>query len=256
LRMILAVVASVCLARAACAEEPSALPAADALLRDVRDRLPREELRIAGDLEVRGRKGVVIGRMNVEALIALGGDQPRARYTVRDALGGEIEELTVSRPAQGGAPQLAYRRGDPPAPAAAPGIHEAIGNSDLTWADLALAFLDWEGGRTVGRETYKGQECFLVDLPPPAEAASDGPGRPYARMRLWIHEALRMVAKLEAYDAEERLVRRMEIKALRRVNGRWMIKDMEVEGFPAVHKTRFRVRDVGGEFTYDGDGDD
>ena len=114
--------------------------------------------------------------------------------------------------------------------------------------------MQWRGGETVGRDTFKGQPCLLVDLPAPADAGTDSSGR-YARVRIWVHESLRLIVQAEAYDEEGGLVRRLEIKGLRKVDDRWMIKDMEVESFPPAHKTRFRVREVREGLTYDGDSD-
>jgi len=233
--------------------EPSTLPPAAELLADVQARFPAEPVRILGDLKVRGRKGVVIRSLNVDIYLDLGNRPALARYAIRDTFGNDMEELTVIR-AEGKAPRLDYQQGNPLTPSELPGMFEPIRGTDLSWTDLTLAFLRWRGGETVGRDTFKGQPCLLVDLPAPTGAGEDLSSR-YARVRVWVHERLRMIVQAEAYDEKGDLVRRLGIKSLRKIDDRWMIKDMEVESFPPAHKTRFRVREVQGGLTYDSDSD-
>ena len=231
----------------------SLFPPADELLADVQARLPRDSVQILGDLKVRRRKGTTIRSFNVDIHFDLGNSTPLARYAIRDTFGNDLEELTVVHP-ESVNPRLDYRKGNPLTPSELMGMFEPIQGTDISWTDLTLAFLRWRGGETVGRDTFKGQTCLLVDLPAPAEAGAGDLGR-YAKVRIWVHEHLRMIVQAEAYNEEGDLVRRLEIKGLRKVDDRWMIKDMEVESFPPVHKTRFRVREVRGGLTYDDDSD-
>jgi hypothetical protein len=53
-----------------------------------------------------------------------------------------------------------------------------------------------------------------------------------------------MLLQAEALDPGGKAVRRLWVRSVKKINERWIIKDLEVEGFPAEHRTRLDVRDV------------
>ena len=57
-------------------------------------------------------------------------------------------------------------------------------------------------------------------------------------------EACRFTSPKIAVFVNGELVRRFWIKSFKKVNERWMIKDMEVEGIPPVHRTKVSIREV------------
>jgi len=69
-------------------------------------------------------------------------------------------------------------------------------------------------------------------------------GRQYERVLLWIDEKLRVVLQAEGYDSGGKLVRRFWINSFKKIDDKWMLKDMEVESFLSTHRTRLRVREV------------
>ena len=69
-------------------------------------------------------------------------------------------------------------------------------------------------------------------------------GTPYARVRLWIDEELRMLLQAEGLDAEGDVVRKLWIKSFKKVDDRWMIKDMEVQRYPIRHRTRLSIKEI------------
>ena len=82
------------------------------------------------------------------------------------------------------------------------------------------------------------RSCHVIDVPAPAEMA------PYAFMRIWVAKKHPMFLKAEAYGEDEDLIRRLYIKSLKKIDDRWMIKDLEVESFPIRHRTKLRIHDV------------
>lgn len=222
----------------ASSEDPpgsSSLP----LLDQVRAQLPHEPLLITGELLVRRRRGRVVGRLGFDMELRWGARPPWARYTLRDSFGGTLAELTVHRPA-GQAPVFAYRTGDPLQGAELPDLFAPIGTTDLCWHDLALSFLWWEGGAVVDEDKVKGRHCFVLKVPAPGD---EGRGE-YDHVLLWVDREVRMVLQMEAYATDGRLQKRLWVKSLKKVEGRWMIKDMEVEAFPREQRTRLLVREV------------
>lgn len=217
------------------------------LLEDVRAQLPRESLVISGDLIVRKRKGIVTRTLTFDMSLNLGSQPETLRCIIRDAFGKELEQLTVTH-RTGQEPCFGYAAGSPFSPSDLPSLFDCVQGTDISWTDLTLSFLWWRGGTTVGTETIRGRSCLVVEVPTPAgestpEAGTQA-GRQYKRVLLWIDEKLHVVLRAEGYDSDGKLVRRFWINSFKKIDGKWMIKDMEVESFPSTHRTRLRIREV------------
>jgi hypothetical protein len=225
------------LAAGVMAQEAS--PPADQLMAEVRARLPQDKLTITGYLDLRLRKGIVVKSKNVSITLDLGAAVPTAAYTILDKLGKPLERMTVTRPF-GKHPTFAYEAGDPLKATPKRNLFAPIQATDISWIDLTLSFLWWQGGRVVGEDTAKGEDCFVVEVPAPK-----GKKELYDKVKVWIHKQQKMILKAEGYGAGGRLVRRLWIRSFRKIEGRWMVKDLEVQStFPAVRRTRLRVQDM------------
>lgn len=214
---------------------------ADGILTDVVSRLPRQPLLISGRLFVRRRKGVILQELRFEMELHWGATPPRAVYTIRDRFGSALEQLTFARPT-GRAMDVTYALGDPPATNTPPDLYEPIQDTDLSWVDLSLAFLWWKGGEIVGHDEVRGRRCLVIDVPSPGKPPSEGAAS-YARVRLWVDERIRMLLQAEGYDRQGEAVRRLWIESLKKVDDRWMIKDMEIQSVPD-RRTKLRVDEV------------
>jgi hypothetical protein len=219
---------------------PDAEQFARRLLEDVAARLPREPLTITGEISVRRRRGIVERRLGFEASVNWGARPRTVRYTILDDVGRERERFSVTYP--DGGPRIDYATGDPPVASPAPGLFQRVQDTDICWADLTLSFLWWRPDRMAGTEEVKGRACYVLDVLPPDPPAASARG--YARVRLWIDAKFRLLMQAQGYDAEQRVVRRLWVKSLKKINERWMVKDMEVESVPAVRRTRIRIHDV------------
>ncbi|MDI6773906.1 MAG: outer membrane lipoprotein-sorting protein [Verrucomicrobiota bacterium] len=221
------------------------------IMESVVARFPKEPLVIEGDLTVRKRRGIEIQESPFRMIVNWGATPARASYVLPDRDGRPGEELAVTREA-GCPPVVCYRIGGKAAPA--PNLYEPVLNTDLSWMDLTFSFLWWEGGSVIGMDRLKGYRCYVLDIPAPADAVpaavgasrlpAIGPSRPYARVRLWVEEKIRVMLQAEAYDARGESIRRIAVQSCKKINDRWMVKDMEIQGFPEVHRTLLSVRDV------------
>jgi hypothetical protein len=230
----------------ATAARSSDAPPAQELLDDVVARLPREALTVSGELIVRRRKGVELRRLGFEMYLNWGVRPSIARYTIRDAFGGDLERLTVERDARG-LPTFRYAAGSPLAPAETPPLFDTVQQSDISWMDLALSFLWWPDGELVGRDEVKGRRCFVVRVPAPASVRGGVAGASassYDAVRLWIDEEMRMLLQAEGLDTDGSAVRRLWVRSFKKIDDRWMIKDMEVESYPVASRTKLHVSDV------------
>ena len=213
------------------------MPPARELLNNVILALPDIPLRITGDLTARARPGAAESRKGVEMLLDWHADPPFARYTIRDAFGGAQSHLAITW-AQPRTPEFNYFEGQPLQAAPLPDLVAPIPGTDISWMDLSLSFLWWPNAETAGREDVRGRSCWVVDVPAPdAFAGCSG-------VRIWIDPRINILLKAEAYGADDKPIRRLEVKSFKKINDRWVIKDIELTGLPARSKTLLRVRNV------------
>lgn len=213
------------------------LPDAGTLMDALRARLPEKPVLIAGQLVTTDRTTGQKTRLGVKMLFSTGSGEHTARYTLSDALGRTIEEMTLHR-RESARLAVEYARGDPPVSAPPPELQTAVADSAACWLDLTLAFLWWRNGAVLGRQEVKGQACYVLDLHPPA------PGAGYARVRLWVDTRLSMLLRAEGYDRTGELVRRISVKSFKKINEEWMLKDLEIEDLPRQRRTLLRVHTV------------
>jgi len=214
------------------------VPSPDQLLDDVVTGLPLDSLIITGSLVVRKQRGVVIGDYLFEMLVEWGGRPPWARYVIKDDDGRILEQLKVIH-SSGSVSDIEYSRGEPSRSAQLTNLTQLIQNTDISWMDLTLSFLWWRGGKITGEEEIKGFDCYIVDVPRPSGVECE-----YAYVRLWIEKKIRVLLQAEGYDSEGDIIRRLWIKSCKKIDDRWMIKDMEIQGNPAEHRTKLRVKAV------------
>ena len=238
-------VASLCRAQSVPPPTGEVAPTPEGLLQDVRARLPHERLRIEGDLNVRewGR-GVVQQRLTFDAILDLAASPSLAQYTLRDSFGRELEQLTVTRE-PGESPQFSFASGQPLVMRPAPDLTRAIRGTDISWMDLTLSFLWWSPQPGVTRDEVRGRPCYVITVSRPASVVAD-PDAPdaYSTAKLWIDQKVRVLMQAEARDDSDNPTRRLWVKSIKKVNGRWMVKDMEVAGPESERRTRLSVREV------------
>jgi hypothetical protein len=219
---------------------PAAGASADALMDDVLLRLPREPITLTGQLFVRKPRGIPVCDYAFEMTLNYGAEPATASYAIRASPAGPVlEALTVKRPSKG-EPEYLHADGSPSEPAPLQDLYGHIQQTDLTWLDLSLSFLWWRGGIVVGTESVRGRPSVVVDLAPPVGGTSG----PYARVRVWIDEQARILLQAEGYDAAGNAVRTLWVKSFKKINDRWMIKDLEIQQYPAVHRTKLRVNEA------------
>jgi len=237
--------------------EVESAPTATELLNDVIARLPSDPLLIVGDITLRRRKGFAERELQFDMAVHWGMNPSVARYTVRDALGKELEQLTVLRMA-GGRPVFQYASGEPLEPKATPNLFTPIQDTNLSWMDLTLSFLWWPNGRIVDTDTVKGYDCYVVEVMAPGAQPEQ-----YAKVRVWIAKKIHMLLQATGYDAEDEPMRRLWVKSFKKINEQWMVKDLLIQGQSNAQRTELRVRDVTplaapstGRETLEAEGDD
>lgn len=219
------------LGAAAASRAADALPPATDLLQGCIRALPDVPLVVRGELQSKSKDGDLERKLNVEMTLDWRTQPATARYTLRDAFGKSLSHLSLTWPSDG---PVDYRflAGDPLGAAPVPDLSAPIEGTDISWQDLSLAFLWWSGGETVGGESVRGRDCYVVDLP-----------KDDLVMRLWIDPKIPVLLRAETWR-DGAVTRRMDVKGFKKINDRWVIHNVEIESLPSRHKTLLVVRDV------------
>jgi hypothetical protein len=102
-------------------------------------------------------------------------------------------------------------------------LYQSFAGSDFWFADLGLEFLHWPGQKLVKKEMRKGRSCRVV------ESINPSPGsKGYARVLSWIDFETGGLIRAEAYDRAGRQVKEFSIQKMKKVNGVWRLKQMEI----------------------------
>ena len=217
-------------------EEEAEPPPAHVILRDVVRQLPPDPIRITGELLVRRRRGVPVATYRFEMTTRWGDEHPRSDTLIRDALGRTLERLSLSH---GATPVLHHGTDDLPDGIPVQSLASPVQDTDISWMDLTLSFLWWTDARHVGRESILNFDCHVLDVFPPPDSAG-----PYARVRLWITRNSNMMIEAVGFDSADKPVRRLWIRSVKKIDDAWMVKEMEVQAYPVIHRTKLHIEDV------------
>jgi len=193
---------------------------ADDILAYVRTKLPADPIALTGTLKVRNPKGFTLTRLPVEMELDWGAVKPSAAYRIGD------ETLDISW--QQGYPSYTFStEGALPS--------SAILGTGITWADLSFSVLWWPNAKLIDEGKKINRECYVVDVPVP-----DSPNT----MRLWIEKKMGMLLEAQTLDEEKQQIRRMKIKSIKKMDGMWVAKDLEITDKASGNKTALQITDL------------
>jgi Outer membrane lipoprotein-sorting protein len=199
-----------------------------ALAADLCAQRPATNSQTSGVLEIRAGNGQR-ARVPFTLQIIAGDSVWKAVYEAFSPAHTPLEKLIVvhagDRPVQ-------YWRALPDAPGGPLGQPAAVqgapttnafAGSDFSLADLGLAFLHWPKQRLLKHEMRKGRPCKVLESANP-DPAPDG----YARVVSWVDNETGGILYARAYDPRNRLLKEFSVHKLKKVNGRWELKDLEL----------------------------
>ena len=104
--------------------------------------------------------------------------------------------------------------------------------SDFWLFDLGLEFLHWPHQRMIGTASRKTQKCYVLESWNPFPRAGA-----YSRVRTYVDiDSIAMITA-EAFDHQGKLWKRFEPKKLKKVQGKWRLKEIEMRNFRTDSKT-------------------
>lgn len=195
-------------------------------------------LSTAGTLRRRDTGGRWLPALPVQLEIRGSDEAWESFYRVFAPSGALLETLSVSHNVSQ-SNQYRFRRSGEANPGATDQILEGnatavpFAGSDFWLCDLGLEFLHWPGQRIVRTEMRKGRSCRVLESlnPDPAPGA-------YARVLSWVDLESGGLLRAEAFDSEGRQRKEFNIGSLRKINGRFQLKSMEIRDARTDTRTR------------------
>jgi len=193
---------------------------ADAILEFVRTKLPSDPIKLSGTLKVRTKKGFTKASLPVEMELDWGATSPTANYRI-----GE-ESLEIIWKNDQPSYTFSNDRNTP--------TSDILGTG-LTWADLSFSVLWWPNSKLIDEKKKINRDCFVVDVPVPDSDKT---------MRLWIEKKMGMLLEAQTLDARKKELRRMKIKSIKKMDGMWVAKDLEIRNKATGNKTTLQITDL------------
>lgn len=212
----------------------AAMPSVAELLERVRATFPDAVWFVRGELFMRDVRGEPVRTMEMTLQLDLRGHPPSARLHLADAFGMVLAAVEASL-GMDGALLLRDITSDPSAPRVLPSNAEVL-DTGLQWADFLFDFLWWSRGRVIGLEMKRARECWVADIHAP-------PGGRYATVRVWVDAREHLLLQAEGRDASGRVIRRLSVRSVTKVNERWVVEDLDLETPPRSDRITFRVRE-------------
>ena len=111
-------------------------------------------------------------------------------------------------------------------------LSESVRGGLITYEDLSLGFLHWPDPKLLGEETVRTRRAWKIEISAPSASSQ------YAAVRVWVDKASSALLRIEGYDSEGKLSKRLEVVSARKIDGCWMLKQMRVERIdPSNRKT-------------------
>lgn len=120
---------------------------------------------------------------------------------------------------------------------------KSILDTDITYEDLGLTFLNWPDIREMGTDTIKTLPAFTYDVDaPPGQSA-------YQSVRFWISSQYYALLRVDAMDKNGQVIKRVEVNGVQKVGNAHVIKEMQVSTFTpgrtsSKSRTYLEIRNV------------
>ncbi len=112
-------------------------------------------------------------------------------------------------------------------------LHRPFAGSDFWLLDLGLEFFHWPRQRAVSAEMTRGRACRVLESIRP-KSASDG----YSRVLSWVDNESGGVIRAEAYDQQDKLLKRFAVGSFTKVEGQWQLRDMLIKNSRTGQQTK------------------
>jgi outer membrane lipoprotein-sorting protein len=112
-------------------------------------------------------------------------------------------------------------------------------NSDFTYEDLEKRKVDKDTQSILRSESYEQYECWVLESIPKADNASQ-----YGKLVSWVAKDALIPVKVEFYDKQNRLTKRLVVKRLERIDKIWTALETEMYDLTKDHRTRLKTLEI------------
>ncbi len=218
------------------------------MLMQARNMFPQENFVVTGSLvtaEVRGKNEV---RRPYTLKLDWADGNPKAECKLFRAEDDVMLRAEISR--KGGAPSLSLYGSDGSG-AKDVNLNTPIGESDLTWMDLAFDYLWWVDARQLSEQELEAKDistrvsgrsdCVVLEVKPPSTI----PG--LSAVRLWLDRGTGNLLQTEQLAERGEPIRQMYVQRIGRENGRWVPREFRVRRLNHPRITRLLVSSIRSE---------
>lgn len=87
-------------------------------------------------------------------------------------------------------------------------LTQPIGGTDVTYEDLTLRFLYWDGAKLEGEEKIDGEDCYRIRL--------DNPGKDgaFGVVYVWVHKKYGAFWRIKAHDRKGNPIKQFQVSAV------------------------------------------
>ncbi len=119
------------------------------------------------------------------------------------------------------------------------GLFERLADTDLTAFDLQMPFLYWSDFIFEGVSRVRGRPAHVFLMYPPVEVTARRPE--LKGVRVYLDTQFNALVQAEQIGAQERSLKSITVLDLKKVEGQWIAKSVDVRDEETRNKTRFAV---------------
>ena len=208
----------------------------------LRSTVPEEASHLKGNLKIQQRRSATL---NLPFQFEVCPGQGKWETIYATAGQGEIpaQKLTIVR--QNNAPNQYFmeKAARPGAPLGAKVLltnSEAnirFAGSDFWLTDLGLEFAYWPGQGFLKGEMREGRYCYILQ-----STKSKPTNSGYSRVLSWVDQESGGIVLAEAYDSAGKLLKEFAIRSLKKVQGHYQLKEMEMRNVQERSRTRLEFQ--------------
>jgi hypothetical protein len=109
-------------------------------------------------------------------------------------------------------------------------------NSDFTYEDLEKRKVDKDTHSIIRSERYEQYMCWVLESIPKADSDSQ-----YGKLVSWIPKDILIPVKVEYYDKQNRMVKRLMVRRLEQIDGIWTALEIEMHDLSKDHRTCLKI---------------
>lgn len=212
--------------------DDAVLPDAESVVDSVKSGFPSGKVTLSGTVSVRRIRGKALNTLGFTLDCLFRTSSARARCVFTDSLGRDETQVIVNA-SNSGNPDVEIIKG---------GLVDADGllkDTGLACEDLVMPFIWWRDVEVIGVEKVRGRDCYILEFRGPA-------GGRYTRVRASIDKAIFIILKASFFADNMALEKELVVKSFKKIDERWMIKDIEVRQAGSTVKTVIIVDDMAG----------